>query len=202
MDNDQLRKELLRYLDDLLVQEGITTINSRGVAENLSSELGVELDPQRVKKALQYLMDNDKPYIDSDEIGSMDKPHGSDYIIRRVTAAGRDFLEGKSNVNSDVNFNVGDINADMVAIGQNISQEKIVEVSRLKDEVDGTKGLSREEKENLKERIDQLEGELQKPNPDKAIIGSILKQIREKGTDALIGLTASHLFQQFILAVN
>ena len=108
-------------------------------------------------------------------------------------------MEGKSEKRGNLNVNIdGDIDADMVAIGQDFSQEKTVEVGTLKDVIDRTEGLSQKDKEALKKGIDRLVGELEEPNPNRNVVGSILKQIKTKGPEMLIGLTAKLLFQMFI----
>lgn len=101
----------------------------------------------------------------------------------------------------NVTINVRDIEADNVAIGQNISQEKTIETSTIKNAVDDIKELSQQERDDLKNRVDDLEEEMQKKNPDGPTIKNILKQAKDKGNNSLVGLLANYLFQKFVAGV-
>ena len=198
MDKDELRKRLLHYLDDLMTQEGSVDINSKEIARGFNDSLGLDVDQQKVNRAVKYIAD--KGYLDCRDTSGFGTEGGTkDLTIFDITAEGRDFMEGKSEKRGNLNVNIdGDIDADMVAIGQDFSQEKTVEVGTLKDVIDRTEGLSQKDKEALKKGIDRLVGELEEPNPNRNVVGSILKQIKTKGPEMLIGLTAKLLFQMFI----
>lgn len=200
MDNDQLRKRLLKYIDDLVAHEGSIFINSKEIAIDFNNDLGLDVEPQRVNDAVEYLVD--KRYLDYSDASTNDTAKGtSDYLVRKVAAEGRDFMEGKESGKGGLNINIdGDIKGEMVAIGENISQKQ-VNKTVVKETIDGTDKLSREQKDDLKKRIDELEDELEQANPDKTVIGQILGQIKETGVDLLIGLTANYLFQKFLTGI-
>lgn len=201
MNNDRLRKELLRYLDDLLAREGSIDINSKEIARDFNHAKGLSITPQKVNKAVKYIVGKD--YLRYQDTSGFETEKGTkNFAIFDITAKGRDFMEGKESGKGGISINIdGDVKGEMVAIGQNISQEKKIEVSTLKNAVDDIKELSQQERAGLKERVDDLEVEMQKENPDKTTIGNVLKQVKDKGSDLLIGLVSSYLFQQFIMGV-
>lgn len=201
MDNAQLRKEALKYLDEMTVGEHAVEINSKELAEEIKAELGLDVNLQSIHKAVEYLID--KGFLSGQNVSTFDTPDGTtDYMVKSLTAEARDYLEGKTESGKGgFEVNLGDVNADMVAIGQDISQEKIVDKMSLKEAIDKTEELGVEEKASLKESIDRLEKEIEKTSPDKTIIGEILGQVKEKGVDLLIGLTASYLYQKFLTGI-
>lgn len=202
MNNDRLRKELLRFLDDLLAQEGSIDINSKKIAKDFNHATGLDIDSQEVNRAVKYI--TGKGYLNYRDTSGFDKEKGTkDFAIFNITAKGRDFMEGKESGKGGVSINIdGDVKGEMVGIGQNISQEKIIEVKTIKNAIDDIDKLSQQERSDLKERVVDLEEEMQKENPDKTTIGNILKQVKDKGSNLLIGLVSSYLFQQFIIGIT
>ena len=61
MDNDELRKRLLHYLDDLMTQEGSVDINSKEIARGFNDSLGLDVDQQKVNRAVKYIADKGYP---------------------------------------------------------------------------------------------------------------------------------------------
>ncbi|MEF8847482.1 MAG: hypothetical protein V5A57_03590 [Candidatus Paceibacterota bacterium] len=195
MTNDKLRKKVLRHIDDMITEQGggVLRIDTKKFAEKINE------DPREVNITLEDL--SDRGYIKSKP--AADSGSSVRKLKRlKVTADGRDFLEGKGKSNEEkYNINVENINGNQVAVGENISQEQVITKNQIKSIISESDLLEEKEKGELKERIDKLEEELEKANPDKATLGKVLKEIKDTGIDQGFSLAVNYIIQQILASI-